>query len=840
MIMFRTIGLLTLVTFFCFWAQAAAPGKILIRLQLAPGDSSHLEINQHEISRKYSSHSSVHNALFKPGSTKITSWEFSANEPIGITITFYGNEYCLLLEQGNDITIKTSGRQLKVSGPGSEMFDVLNNEILPQFASLTPPPDPPVAEIYKSITPLKNMAEFNSWNTYFDEKSKIVHKAIDKYITRYPSETWDLLKARNLLLIEHQRWEKFILMSYYRNKYNLSHTDIKKIYNTIIFNKNLQWLLDHNGEVSLMEHYLKFTEAVLMAIYPISDGLDSKLSRRERVKVQLRIIDSLAKGRLKDEMITSLMIKKITSSIYAADEFLPLAFSKITYPEYKDYIKKSLVEYLQKIANETVPDFYFLDVNGNMVRRADMNYKTLVFHINDPLLSGPNELFREAFREFGNSSEVIFAEISYGSSFEKWQKETREKNTLNTSIRSFYAPQTGDHRDFIKNFYSVLKVTTMALYQYKSDIHQNILTSSRFAKALRSQKGDTLSAVLEVIRNETNKFDGPYIRTVKDTTFVHTIVQSKAHTDTLFKNLPVTAKVYTDPGTAFNVRINKSSTIPEARYPMPEKALFISDLEGNFNVFRELLLRHNVIDNAYNWTFNKGHLVITGDVFDRGKQVTACLWLIYELENKAREAGGHVHFILGNHEIMNLTGNLTYVYSDYWRFTNMLGLDYMDLHAPNTVLGKWLRTKNIVEIIGENLVVHGGISPEVNSLGLPVEKINDKHRDYLAGQSASPTDSIMKTILNGKVSPYWYRGYYSSKSRTSVPENVIDSTLEIFKVKRIITGHTMVKDVSSFYGGKVLNTDTHHASGDSEGLLIENNILYRVTSDGTKEKILLN
>ncbi len=47
-------------------------------------------------------------------------------------------------------------------------------------------------------------------------------------------------------------------------------------------------------------------------------------------------------------------------------------------------------------------------------------------------------------------------------------------------------------------------------------------------------------------------------------------------------------------------------------------------------------------------------------MFDRGEQVTECLWRIYSLEKKAKSAGGYVHFIL-EITVMNLQGDHLYV-----------------------------------------------------------------------------------------------------------------------------------------------------------------------------------
>ena len=85
------------------------------------------------------------------------------------------------------------------------------------------------------------------------------------------------------------------------------------------------------------------------------------------------------------------------------------------------------------------------------------------------------------------------------------------------------------------------------------------------------------------------------------------------------------------------------------------------DVEGNFSALRKLLQANKIITEDFNWQFGKGHLVLIGDFFDRGEQVTELLWFIYSLEEKAKDAGGYVHFILGNHEIMNLSADLRYV-----------------------------------------------------------------------------------------------------------------------------------------------------------------------------------
>jgi hypothetical protein len=87
-------------------------------------------------------------------------------------------------------------------------------------------------------------------------------------------------------------------------------------------------------------------------------------------------------------------------------------------------------------------------------------------------------------------------------------------------------------------------------------------------------------------------------------------------------------------------------------------------------------------------------------------------------------------------------------------------------------------------------------------------------------------------------SPFWYRGYYENEEKYKIGVNQIDSTLNIFNIKHIVTGHTIVADtISKWFNNKVINVDTKHAEGKSEALYIDNGRYYRVNING--ERILL-
>jgi Calcineurin-like phosphoesterase len=342
-----------------------------------------------------------------------------------------------------------------------------------------------------------------------------------------------------------------------------------------------------------------------------------------------------------------------------------------------------------------------------------------------------------------------------------------------------------------------------------------------------------------LIENNALLNDGPYVLYSADKLFVKYIAASdgskavKQDSMGLAERKKVLLTVNTDiPGKTFQVVLKDKLSNEKSEYKKVSRQFVISDIEGNFDAFRKLLLAGKVIDQNFEWTFGDGHLVLAGDFFDRGTQVTEVLWLIYALEEKAKKAGGYVHFVLGNHEIMNMSADLRYVHPKYMENAALMKEDYNTLYGANSELGRWLRTKNVMERIGGILYVHGGISRKVNNIELPLQEMNTLIRPFYADTTfAYP--NIETDILYSDAGPFWYRGYYSG-DRTEIPQ-ILDSTLQKFRLDLVVTGHTPVADtVSVWYNGKLINTDTPHAKGKSEALVIEGNKYYKINIAGNK------
>jgi len=335
--------------------------------------------------------------------------------------------------------------------------------------------------------------------------------------------------------------------------------------------------------------------------------------------------------------------------------------------------------------------------------------------------------------------------------------------------------------------------------------------------------------------------DGPYVLYRNDSVFVNYIEDDGGTKTVKTENLPATAKnsisfqVNTDiPGKTFSVQLKQKLATEKSEYNGIKKMLVLSDIEGNFAALRTLLQGNGVIDDNFNWTFGKDHLVLVGDFVDRGTMVTEVLWFIYMLEEKAKTAGGYVHFILGNHEIMNMSNDLNYVNERYIQHAQLMNKPYMQLFGADAELGRWLATKNTVERIGKTLFMHGGISGYMNQMAIPLKDLNDMTRSFYTDTTYQYKDQRLN-IIYSDFGPFWYRGYYKAP-RATIEQ--IDSTLNIYGVNQITTGHTIIStEIRSLYNGKLYDTDVHHAEGQSEALLIDDKKFMRVNNKGEKFEI---
>jgi len=138
------------------------------------------------------------------------------------------------------------------------------------------------------------------------------------------------------------------------------------------------------------------------------------------------------------------------------------------------------------------------------------------------------------------------------------------------------------------------------------------------------------------------------------------------------------------------------------------------------------------------------------------------IMLFYDsLDKIAKMKGGRVYSLLGNHEIMNVMGDMRYVSSKGLKEFSPTpksvdaGED-MRIKLFNTKIARKMAcTRSTVLAIGDYLFVHGGIADKL-AYKYNLVQINNIIRNYLHG--TTQYHSELRSLLNSsRFSPLWYR-----------------------------------------------------------------------------------
>jgi hypothetical protein len=213
---------------------------------------------------------------------------------------------------------------------------------------------------------------------------------------------------------------------------------------------------------------------------------------------------------------------------------------------------------------------------------------------------------------------------------------------------------------------------------------------------------------------------------------------------------------------------------PKATTAPPQPVVAIADVHNDFDDFVAILGRTGLIDKQNHWIGGKTTFVQTGDLLDRGPKPRQVMDLMMALEKEAAQSGGRTVSLLGNHEMMNIMGDLRYVspanyasfadgnsekrrkaaYDEYvkWRDSHasllaelvqpmeMTEAEWMARHpagfveqreafAPKGVYGEWLRGHAAVAEIDGVIFLHGGIHPDLAKT--KIDTINGRIREEI-------------------------------------------------------------------------------------------------------------
>lgn len=275
-----------------------------------------------------------------------------------------------------------------------------------------------------------------------------------------------------------------------------------------------------------------------------------------------------------------------------------------------------------------------------------------------------------------------------------------------------------------------------------------------------------------------------------------------------------------------------------------ERIVVFGDLHGDYDKYMDMLRTAQLIDGRGNWSGGHTHFVQLGDVPDRGVGTRAIMDHLMRLERQAQRAGGYVHALVGNHEGMNVEGDLRYTTPGefaafatsnsarlrdqiYQRYVDQLranppagGLPTIDAAfrerfdaehplgwvehrqawAPTGAYGRWVASHPAVIRINDTLFLHGGIGPAFANVDRAA--MNRAVQGALTGH---PVDGYAD-ILTNEEGPLWYRGLALNDEAGETAN--LEAVLAHQGVRRIVIGHTKVAPfVVPRFGGRVVVTD---------------------------------
>ena len=283
-----------------------------------------------------------------------------------------------------------------------------------------------------------------------------------------------------------------------------------------------------------------------------------------------------------------------------------------------------------------------------------------------------------------------------------------------------------------------------------------------------------------------------------------------------------------------------------------DRIVAVGDVHGDLPAFTEVLRAAKVIDPDGKWVGGKTNLVQIGDLPDRGPDTRKVIELLQNLEKQAKKAGGAVHILIGNHDAMNMYGDLRYTTAaefaafktdksaelreayfqqlveqnkpadraafkaKFDKETPLGWVEHRQAWEPKGPIGKWTASHPAVLKINDTLFVHAGLSPRFAASA--IDEINKTVRAELLEPA-----KLQGGIAMAEDGPLWWRGIAQGPEEPMAAH--VDALLKNFGVARIVIGHTPTKTaIQPRFGGRVIDIDVGLSQayrGPKDCLIIE-------------------
>jgi len=318
----------------------------------------------------------------------------------------------------------------------------------------------------------------------------------------------------------------------------------------------------------------------------------------------------------------------------------------------------------------------------------------------------------------------------------------------------------------------------------------------------------------------------------------------------------------------------KARMVNDHNWQDVDRIVAIGDLHGDWDQYMKVMSATGLVDRKGKWAGGETHLVQTGDVPDRGPDTRKILDHLQKLKKEAKRKGGAVHTLIGNHDAMNVYGDLRYVtpgeyeafktknsekfqqlqwehhlatleardpegfteldqdsFRSKWENDYPLGwVEHRQAWAVTGDYGKQVMENPVVLKVNDSLFLHGGLSAKYCASSL-AELTGMVHGGLANFDYQNPG------IIEDEYGPLWYRGLATEDERKR--SEMVAAILQRYEASRIVVGHTPTQGVvwPRFEGRVILNDvgNAGHYGGYTGALEIVGGQTFAIYANGRIE-----
>eukprot|EP00798_Chlamydomonas_sp_ICE-L_P008041 gene8041-1275_t len=286
----------------------------------------------------------------------------------------------------------------------------------------------------------------------------------------------------------------------------------------------------------------------------------------------------------------------------------------------------------------------------------------------------------------------------------------------------------------------------------------------------------------------------------------------------------------------FEDPIHQHPDNPATHVKATGRIVAIGDVHGDWQKTIDSLLMARVIEineeDEIVWSGGDAVLVQVGDVMDRGDNEIAIVKLLRALDLQAKQQGGAVHMLNGNHESLNVCGDFRYVtpgaFVESALFAGLSENELSDwgllarvryaVYKPGGPMALELAKNPTVLVVNDTAFAHGGLLPIHVNYGL--KRLNAETAAWMRADTTAEGGKAAPPFLamGDSNSVFWNR----ELSKETFPSpydrynacNKLKQALAKVGAKRLVVGHTpQVGGANCECEGQVWRIDVGMSSG---------------------------